>query len=357
MNGSDSSGQRWQETIIRQFTEDNQRTLSRLGTTSSVGSSISFGNGQSVNITNSGLLGGAHLGGAGGVNRFVTSGGTYNPMDGPMKNDPRCREMVNNGASVAERNSGGMRCGTAISDYIAKFNGFDTAAGEGGGNCTPGGGNANNRAGPICDPKIGAEVTNQVQAALARKTDFIRTYMTPPAMISQVANTPCVSNELGRISNQMGTMLRGGVTGVGSAVGLGSSGPVGTLLNQAFKQDFQAFNSAASMIPRMLDFQGLASQAMGSVLQSLGLGGSLFASQMCGMMLDMVLKYIQCENPIQFPNLNNMFGSLNLKLPSSCAGKAASEGLMGLARSGIAKSFSQGVSRGASGTFSATPLQ
>lgn len=210
-------------------------------------------------------------------------------------------------------------------------------------------------AGAICSTVISNTASNATGAALSGLDNFRRNNLTPPAMISQVSNTPCMSNELGRISNQMGTMLRGGVAGVGSAVGMTGS-PISTLMNAAFKQDFQAFNSAARSIPAMLNFQGMASQALGGVLDSLGLGGA-FGGMMCGIMLDMVLKYIQCENPIKFPNLSDLFGKLNLNLPGGCAGQALRQGIYGVARTDAVKGLSQSVSRGANGTFSAAPLQ
>jgi hypothetical protein len=71
-------------------------------------------------------------------------------------------------------------------------------------------------------------------------------------------------------------------------------------------------------------------------------------------MVDMVLKYVQCENPIQLPSLGNIFGSLNNLLPNNCAGNAARSALYQAGNSHMLDVISQPISS-ASGVF--TPSQ
>lgn len=214
-------------------------------------------------------------------------------------------------------------------------------------------------AGPICAPAIQQMNSNGISASLSGRDNFTRNNLTPPAMLGQVSNTPCMSNELQRLQGQFSGMLRGGVAGVGASIGMTGS-PISSIMNSAFKSDFQVFNSSAMSIPKMLNFQSLASNTLGSLLGSLGssLGlSSVFSSQMCGIMLDMVLKYIQCQNPIKFPNLSDLFGKLDLNLPGGCAGQALRTGIYGAARTDAVKGLSQSITRGANGTYSMSPMQ
>jgi hypothetical protein len=47
----------------------------------------------------------------------------------------------------------------------------------------------------------------------------------------------------------------------------------------------------------------------------------------CGLMVDTLLKYIQCEIPLNFPSLGSLTGGLGNLLPKGCAGNAISGAL------------------------------
>ena len=84
---------RAQENAIREFHRKTWRYLKALGLDKYVGKSI-----RGIYITESGLLGGAHLLGAGNVKKFLKSNGRIVPRDG---------------------------YGTPITEYISKFSGYD----------------------------------------------------------------------------------------------------------------------------------------------------------------------------------------------------------------------------------------
>ena len=84
---------RAQENAIREFHRKTWRYLKALGLDKYVGKSI-----RGIYITESGLLGGAHLLGAGNVKKFLKSNGRIVPRDG---------------------------YGTPITEYITKFSGYD----------------------------------------------------------------------------------------------------------------------------------------------------------------------------------------------------------------------------------------
>ncbi|MCB1539112.1 MAG: hypothetical protein KDJ49_09130 [Alphaproteobacteria bacterium] len=174
--------------------------------------------------------------------------------------------------------------------------------------------------GQICDSVMTQGVSAQIDRYVTAKNEFVSTNFTPPPSVAQVSNTPCMSKELQRISNQFSNVpsmysnqFIGGL--------LSAGGPISGLMAKMFKANIDSFNDAAKMLPKMLDFQSMASSALGSLLDSLGLGDA-FSSQLCGLMVDMLLKYVQCENPIKLPSLGNLFGSLNNLLPKGCAGSA-----------------------------------
>jgi len=279
-----------QEEAIRRFTDANYRTLVAGGAGQYIGQTI-----NGVTVTWSGLLGASHLGGAGGTLRMLRTNGAYNPNDGH----------------------------TSLAQYMNKFAGYDTNAGSGGGLCGQSSTSPNagrNGYQQVCDPEIQSAVTAQLDASVAKVQDYIRTNYTSPPALSQVSNSPCVSKELERISNQFSyapTRYAQQITGNILSAG----GPIGGIMQKLFKSEFDSINSAAASIKGMLDFQSMATNALGSLLGSLGLG-SAFSSEMCGLMVDMLLKYVQCESPIKLPNIGNITGSLNDLIPNNCAGNA-----------------------------------
>jgi hypothetical protein len=193
----------------------------------------------------------------------------------------------------------------------------------------------------LCDPKLAAGASAQLDRFNAVKGEFVQSNYTPPAGLGQVANTPCMSKELQRISNQFGyapskytTQVTGGL--------LSAGGPISGLMQKMIGAEFKSINQAASFLPQMLNFQTMASSVMGNLLGSLGLGDA-FSSEVCGLMVDMLLKYVQCENPIKLPNLSNLFGSLNNLLPNGCAGSALKSTLMQAGNMQSLKTFNQPI--------------
>ena len=96
---------RAQERAIREFHRKTWRYLKALGLDKYVGKSI-----RGIYITESGLLGGAHLLGAGNVRKFLKSNGRIVPRDG---------------------------YGTPITEYISKFSGYDISEITGNKNVKP----------------------------------------------------------------------------------------------------------------------------------------------------------------------------------------------------------------------------
>lgn len=212
---------------------------------------------------------------------------------------------------------------------------------------------------PMCDPTLSAAGDAQANRFTTASKEFRVTNYAPPVSLSQTANSPCMSKELGRISRQFtsapsmySSQLSGGL--------LSSAGPAAGLMQNLFKSEFNSMNSAAGMVPKMLNFQSMASSVMGDLLSSLGLTDA-FSSQVCGLMVDTLLKYIQCENPIKLPNLNGLFGSLNNLLPKGCAGAALRSAIYDAGNMQALKSFNQPVpsmSGGGGSVYGSTrPLQ
>ncbi len=196
--------------------------------------------------------------------------------------------------------------------------------------------------GPACDSNIRAGVSAQVDAATAARTNYQNNQLTPPAPLSQLSNQPCMSKELNRITKQFSyapTRYANNIMGQA----LSAAGPVGGILQNLFKSEISSINAAAASLPKMLNFQGLASEALGGLMSSLGIGGDAFSSELCGLMVDMVLKYVQCENPIKMPSLGDLFGNLNNLLPNNCAGNALRSTLYAAGNSQALKSYNQPV--------------
>ncbi len=214
--------------------------------------------------------------------------------------------------------------------------------------------NGNTKESPMCDSTIRANVAEQVQMAATQKADFLATMATMPRPVSEVANTPCVSNELQRIANQFAyapTMYSANILGQLS----GLAGPVSGLMNNMFGSLFQSVTKAANLNPLAQQFNNFASNTLGSLLSSLGLGGP-FSSALCGMMVDMVLKYIQCAAPIKLPDLGSLTGSLNGLLGNDCAGQALTSAIYAASNSSALKSLTQPIVIPAGGLFSSKPL-
>ncbi len=331
-----------QDYAFHNYMNSIDQQLQKSGAYQYVGQSIG-----GVMVTKSGLMAMAHLGGVGGTMKFLKSNGSYNPGDGPNAKSQACKAARDSGMGVSEREKMHMKCGSYLSDYGNKFAGY----GDGSEGCNK---NAANNAGPMCDPNIRARVAEQVQMAVTQKADFMTTMATMPRPVSEVANTPCVSNELQRIANQFAyapTMYSANILGQLS----GLAGPVSGLMNNMFGSLFQSVTKAANLNPLAQQFNNFASNTLGSLLSSLGLGGP-FSSALCGMMVDMVLKYVQCAAPIKLPDLGNLTGSLNNLLGNDCIGSALKSTLYSSAAQSAMKNLAQPITVPATGVFSSAPL-
>jgi len=202
----------------------------------------------------------------------------------------------------------------------------------------------------MCDPNIRARVTEQVQVGTQMMADFKATVSTMPRPLSEVANTPCMSNELQRISNQFAyapSMYAANILGQLN----GLAGPVSGLMNKMLDSLFTSFTNAANMNPLANQFTSFAQTQISSIFTSLGLGGA-FSSALCGMMVDMVLKYVQCVAPIKLPSLGQLTGSLNDLLPKGCAGAALTSALYAAGNSSALQSLAQPITVPSGGLFS-----
>ncbi|HEY8963034.1 MAG TPA: hypothetical protein VIN59_01090 [Alphaproteobacteria bacterium] len=299
-----------QEEAIRRFTENNYNYLVEHGAADYIGTTV-----NGVEVTWSGLLGAAHLGGAAGAMKLLTSGGAYNPNDNPNNPDQ----------------------GTYLSEYMDKFKGFDTEGGAGSGDCdmsidSPPGGFQTEQ---ICDNVIKDQLKDALNEHKEFRANVMRNRITPPVSRDQIANEPCVSQELNNISSQF--------SDVGGILNISGSGGAGDILNNFFKSGFESLNEAASSMPAMLDFQSQASSVLGNLLSSLGVGGA-FNNELCGMMADMVLKFIQCAVPMELPSFDLTIGGdfdINSLLPDNCAGELARDALFGAANSTQNEGMSQ----------------
>ncbi len=204
---------------------------------------------------------------------------------------------------------------------------------------------------PICSTTMLQGVSAQVDRYVTAKNEFVGTAVTPPAQVSQVANTPCMSSELQRITSSFSSQLSMYSTQVTSPL---TGGLIGGLMMQFFKSETTALNSAASLVSSAFNFQSMASSALtstlGSFMDSLGLG-SAFSSQLCGLMIDMLLTYLQCQNPIQLPNLGNLFGSLDSLIPNNCLGSALRSTLYGAGSMQGMRTMNQPITITNGGTF------
>jgi|GEM_PF-1758760 len=269
-----------------------------------------------VTITQEGLMAACHLKGCLGVARCLNHAGS-------------CTDGY----------------GTDVAKYFNAFAGSACTAGSG----TP---TAETNSSPMCDPTIRARVAEQVQAGVQMMADFKVTNSTMPRPLSEVANTPCMSNELQRISNQFAyapSMYAANILGQLN----GLAGPVSGLMNKMLDSLFTSFTNAANMNPLANQFTSFAQTQISSIFTSLGLGGA-FSSALCGMMVDMVLKYVQCVAPIKLPSLGQLTGSLNDLLPKGCAGAALTSALYAVSNNSAVQSLAQPITIPSGGLFSTT---
>jgi hypothetical protein len=205
---------------------------------------------------------------------------------------------------------------------------------------------AANGGNPICDQRTYEGVSAQLERYNNLKDDYVRANYTPPPPLAEIDNTACSSRELQRISNKFAYMPTRYTSGIFSMF-KGLLGPVAGIVNKLFRTEIDSINSALAAIPRALNFQSQANAILSDLLSSLGLSDE-FSSALCGLMVDMLLKYIQCEVQPSLPNLGNLNFSLNLP---GCAGAAVRSTLYAAGNMRSLSTFSQPVSVGAGGVF------
>lgn len=177
----------------------------------------------------------------------------------------------------------------------------------------------------ICDPGIKSQIITYTDAVTAFRQSAMQQVITPPPAPSMVANTPCVSKSLQNVTDQFSNMPKQYIQQKTGSLLYPTKISASNILNQFFQAGILSLNNASQILPKMMDFQGLASDALGGMLSSLGVS-SAFSDELCGMMADVVVNYLQCQFPINIPSFGSL-GSLNDLLPSNCAGNAARDAL------------------------------
>jgi len=124
-------------------------------------------------------------------------------------------------------------------------------------------------------------------------------------------------------------------------------------MNNFFTSGFDSINKVSKMLPSMMNFQSLASDALGDVIGQLGnqLG---FSSDLCGLMVDTIVSFIQCQFPIQLPDIGNLGSSLNinLNLGNSCAGNALRDTIYSGHANELLEGLAQPIMSGSNGSLS-----
>lgn len=177
----------------------------------------------------------------------------------------------------------------------------------------------------ICDPSIKAQATNLSQAVMTFRQEAMQQIVVPPPAPSMIANTPCFSKELQRVTDTFSSMPQNFMGGMTNGLA-GIMGPASGIMNQFFEAGVNSINQAATTVPNMLNFQQHASDALSGLLSGLG-ASTGFSNELCGMMVDMVVNFLQCQFPLDLPEFPSFdmggFPSLNDLIPSGCAGDAA----------------------------------
>jgi len=233
-----------------------------------------------------------------------------------------------------------------VHEYLDRFAGYDTAFGNGDGTCknTPftGSPRAKTYGNPMCDENIRSQIQELLDAHQQFKTEKLHQTLEPPADRTTIANTPCISQEMNKITGQFsdsGQGLLGQLTGLGG----GSSGDI---MSGFMNAGLKSLMDASKIMPAMNSMQTEAQSALQGVINQIGSSLGL-SGEVCGLMVDTVMKFIQCSMPpIQLPSFDLSLGgaSMNLQLPDNCAGKAAQKAIYGAANSNVGTSLGQGFS-------------
>lgn len=194
-------------------------------------------------------------------------------------------------------------------------------------------------AGEICDTGLEGRLRDQLERNAVAYQDYLHQAIAPPADVDQIANGPCISKELERVTSQFSNAGAGLMSNP-----INMSGSASGILNKFFQAGFESLNETASFLPKMLDFQSQASAALGDLLGSLG-NSMGFDSELCGMMVDMIVKYVQCQVPLEFPDLGNLNFSLNINLPDNCAGNVLRDSIYETANSRQFETLGQPITK------------
>lgn len=192
----------------------------------------------------------------------------------------------------------------------------------------------------LCDTGLNSRIRDELQRNATAIQDAMHQAIPGPADRDQIANTPCVSQQLNNVVGQFSNAGSGMLGGLGNAVNI--NGNVGGILNKFFQSGFESLNEAAGFMPAMLNFQTQASSVLGGLLGSLGGGASNpFSSDLCGMMVDMIVKFVQCQLPMQLPDIGNLNLSLNIDMPDNCAGNALRDSIYAVSNSRAMETLGQ----------------
>jgi|GEM_PF-4355664 len=167
---------------------------------------------------------------------------------------------------------------------------------------------------PICDTGLEARIRQELEKNVMAQQDLLNNTIPIPADRDQIANSPCMSQQLDGITAQFSNSA----SGLGNIFGgFGSSGAGSDVLNGMFSSGFTSLNNSMKVLPDFLSsFQTQASKALGDLIGNLkNVTGFNLDPGLCGMMVDMIIGFVQCQNPIQLPDLPNLSTSLNFKLP------------------------------------------
>lgn len=169
----------------------------------------------------------------------------------------------------------------------------------------------------ICDKKIFADVQKQVMGVVAARNQIAAALDSPPESISAVANTPCMSQQMASITNQFSNAPSNYAS---QAVGAVTGNPAGTLVAGVFRSGYNSNMSAMASWPQKIGLQEKFGKAMTAAFAKLGLSNSPFADDVCGLMLDTLLSYIQCTANLSLPSLGNL---PTFQFPNSCDAQVA----------------------------------
>lgn len=153
----------------------------------------------------------------------------------------------------------------------------------------------------ICDKRMYQGVKDQAERMIAVKEDVALRGDSPPENISAVANTPCASQQMASITNQFSNAPS---NYAGQVLNAATGNPAGTLVAGVFRSGYNKRREGIASWPQAIGLQSQFNKGMTYVFGQLGLSQSPFADDMCGLMLDALLSYIQCSTNLSLPNLN-----------------------------------------------------